>query len=195
MYEIAALKSKKLPELQEIAKAVGVKRITGQKKLDLIYQIIDTVSANPKVLEDTPAAPKTPAPKRQKKRQKKRLNKRKKPPNTTSKSSRKKNLPTEDKKTRKISSRTTLKNNTTASNNIKATTTTSAKGNTVKLTTTVIPETATVNRTLSLTVSFNPRAYWKLCLRATVFCAPQITTTSPLPTMCTYRNHKFVCLV
>ena len=37
MYEIAALKSKKLPELQEIAKAVGVKRITGQKKLDLIW--------------------------------------------------------------------------------------------------------------------------------------------------------------
>ena len=80
MYEIAALKSKKLPELQEIAKAVGVKRITGQKKLDLIYQIIDTVSANPKVLEDTPAAPKTPAPKKAKEAPKKEAQQKKKAP-------------------------------------------------------------------------------------------------------------------
>ena len=80
MYEIAALKSKKLPELQEIAKAVGVKRITGQKKLDLIYQIIDTVSANPKVLEDTSAAPKTPAPKKAKEAPKKEAQQQKKAP-------------------------------------------------------------------------------------------------------------------
>ena len=50
MYEIATLKSKKLNELQDIAKDLGVKRITGLKKLDLIYQIIDFVSANPKVI-------------------------------------------------------------------------------------------------------------------------------------------------
>ena len=47
MYEIASLKSKKLPEIQEIAKALGVKRITGLKKMELIYQIIDTVAAAP----------------------------------------------------------------------------------------------------------------------------------------------------
>ena len=47
MYEIATLKSKKLPEIQEIAKALGVKRITGLKKMELIYQIIDTVAAAP----------------------------------------------------------------------------------------------------------------------------------------------------
>ena len=47
MYEIATLKSKKLPELQEIAKALGVKRLTGLKKMELIYQIIDTVAAAP----------------------------------------------------------------------------------------------------------------------------------------------------
>ena len=47
MYEIATLKSKKLPELQEMAKALRVKRITGLKKMDLIYQIIDTVAAAP----------------------------------------------------------------------------------------------------------------------------------------------------
>ena len=40
MYEIATLKTKKLPELQEIAKKIGIKRIAGLKKLDLIYQIV-----------------------------------------------------------------------------------------------------------------------------------------------------------
>ncbi|NBS18656.1 MAG: transcription termination factor Rho, partial [Flavobacteriia bacterium] len=52
MYEIATLKSKKLPELQEIAKTLGVKRITGLKKLELIYQIIDTVAAAPSPEEE-----------------------------------------------------------------------------------------------------------------------------------------------
>ena len=51
MYEIATLKTKKLNELQEMAKALGVKRITGLKKLDLIYQIIDFISANPIAIE------------------------------------------------------------------------------------------------------------------------------------------------
>ena len=55
MYEIATLKSKKLPELQEIAKKLNVKRIAGLKKLELIYQIIDTVAATP--VEAEPAKP------------------------------------------------------------------------------------------------------------------------------------------
>ena len=50
MYEIATLKSKKLNELQDMAKGLGVKRITGLKKLDLIYQIIDFISANPQAI-------------------------------------------------------------------------------------------------------------------------------------------------
>ncbi|MGB1807255.1 MAG: transcription termination factor Rho, partial [Flavobacteriaceae bacterium] len=50
MYEIATLKSKKLNELQDMAKGLGVKRITGLKKLDLIYQIIDYISANPQAI-------------------------------------------------------------------------------------------------------------------------------------------------
>ena len=55
MYEIASLKSKKLSELQEIAKSVGVRRLTGLKKMELIYQIIDTVAAAPsKVKDDKP---------------------------------------------------------------------------------------------------------------------------------------------
>ncbi|MBT3444342.1 MAG: transcription termination factor Rho, partial [Flavobacteriaceae bacterium] len=47
MYEIETLKGKKLPELQEMAKTLGIKRITGLKKMELIYQIIDTVAATP----------------------------------------------------------------------------------------------------------------------------------------------------
>ena len=71
MYEIATLKSKKLTELQEMAKSLGVKRITGLKKLDLIYQIIDYISANPKALEseslqDKPESPKAKPPQREK---------------------------------------------------------------------------------------------------------------------------------
>ena len=52
MYEIASLKSKKLSELQEIAKSVGVRRLTGLKKMELIYQIIDTVAASPLEVND-----------------------------------------------------------------------------------------------------------------------------------------------
>ena len=44
MYEIASLKSKKLAELQEIARKLNVKNAAGQKKQELIYQIIDTVA-------------------------------------------------------------------------------------------------------------------------------------------------------
>tara|TARA_B100001175_G_scaffold317773_1_gene336353 strand:+ start:3928 stop:5454 length:1527 start_codon:yes stop_codon:yes gene_type:complete len=47
MYEISTLKSKKLPELQEIAKTLGLKKIAGFKKMELIYQIIDTVASAP----------------------------------------------------------------------------------------------------------------------------------------------------
>ena len=47
MYEIATLKEKKLADLQEIAKKLGLKKTSSLKKLDLIYQIIDYVSANP----------------------------------------------------------------------------------------------------------------------------------------------------
>ena len=47
MFELDALKSKKLQELQEIAKSIGLKNITSQKKQELVYQIIDHASANP----------------------------------------------------------------------------------------------------------------------------------------------------
>jgi len=47
MFDISELKAKKLPELQELAKSLGVKRITGLKKLDLAYSIIDHMSRLP----------------------------------------------------------------------------------------------------------------------------------------------------
>ena len=50
MFEISDLKSKKLPELQEIAKGLNVPKYKTQKKLDLVYQILDVQAANPKAV-------------------------------------------------------------------------------------------------------------------------------------------------
>lgn len=47
MFEISDLKSKKLPELQEIAKALNVPKYRYLKKLDLVYQILDVQASNP----------------------------------------------------------------------------------------------------------------------------------------------------
>lgn len=52
MFEISELKAKKLPELQELAKSLGVKPITGLKKLDLAYSIIDHMSRLPDTKEE-----------------------------------------------------------------------------------------------------------------------------------------------
>lgn len=66
MFEISELKNKKLPELQEIAKELNVPKYRTQKKLDLVYQILDYQAANPKavkaVLEAEKPAPQTKAP-------------------------------------------------------------------------------------------------------------------------------------
>ncbi len=60
MFEISELKAKKLPELQDIAKTLNVPKFRTQKKLDLVYQILDYQAANPSKVkevlqEDTPA--------------------------------------------------------------------------------------------------------------------------------------------
>ena len=47
MFEISDLKAKKLPELQELAKTLGVPKFRSLKKLDLVYQILDYQAANP----------------------------------------------------------------------------------------------------------------------------------------------------
>ncbi|NRD23008.1 transcription termination factor Rho [Winogradskyella litoriviva] len=70
MFEISQLKAKKLPELQEIAKQLNVPKYRTQKKLDLVYQILDYQAANPGAVkakveteaksEPKPAAKKAP---------------------------------------------------------------------------------------------------------------------------------------
>jgi len=63
MFEISDLKAKKLPELQEIAKGLKVPKYKTQKKLDLVYQILDVQAANPKAAaEITSAATEEKAP-------------------------------------------------------------------------------------------------------------------------------------
>ncbi|WP_420574513.1 transcription termination factor Rho [Kordia sp.] len=60
MLEISELKSKKLPELQEIAKTLAVPKYRTLKKLDLIYKILDLQASNPEsVAPITKAEPKT----------------------------------------------------------------------------------------------------------------------------------------
>ena len=44
MFEISELKAKTLVELQEIAKNIGLSKTSQLKKLDLVYQILDTPS-------------------------------------------------------------------------------------------------------------------------------------------------------
>ena len=52
MFEISALKEKKIAELQEIASKLGIDKITGLKKIDLAYKIIDHYAVNPIVAKD-----------------------------------------------------------------------------------------------------------------------------------------------
>ncbi|CAM1343956.1 transcription termination factor Rho [Tenacibaculum amylolyticum] len=70
MFEISDLKSKKLVELQEIAKAIGLKKTSQLKKLDLIYKILDTqaeaIKEQPVKEQPKKAAPKaSSAPKKE----------------------------------------------------------------------------------------------------------------------------------
>ena len=59
MLEFAELKSKKLPELQEIAKNLGIKGVAGQKKIDLAYSIIDHIASQPEKEEGKRVDPET----------------------------------------------------------------------------------------------------------------------------------------
>ena len=62
MFEISQLKAKKLPELQEIAKQLNVPKYRTQKKLDLVYQILDHQAANPDAVKATVASEKPSEP-------------------------------------------------------------------------------------------------------------------------------------
>ena len=67
MFEISELKAKTLAELQVVAKSIGLNKTSQLKKLDLVYQILDTQAANPlsaKKVSSTEDKPATPKPKR-----------------------------------------------------------------------------------------------------------------------------------
>ncbi len=63
MFEIESLKEKKLPELQDIAEKLGVKKYSQLKKLDLVYQILDVQASTPVSREVKPKE-KAPRPRR-----------------------------------------------------------------------------------------------------------------------------------
>ena len=67
MFEISELKAKTLADLQVIAKSIGLTKTSQLKKLDLVYQILDTQAANPttaKTTETKEQVAKTEKPKR-----------------------------------------------------------------------------------------------------------------------------------
>ena len=47
MFDISELKAKKLPELQGLAKELGVPKFRSLKKLDLVYRILDYQEKKP----------------------------------------------------------------------------------------------------------------------------------------------------
>lgn len=51
MFEISQLKTKKLPELHEIAKDLEIPKFRSERKLDLIYKILDYQASNPKAVK------------------------------------------------------------------------------------------------------------------------------------------------
>ena len=74
MFDISELKTKKLPELQELAKTLSVPKYRSLKKLDLVYQILDYQAANPQAVkaikteapaEQAPKSEQKPAPKKE----------------------------------------------------------------------------------------------------------------------------------
>ncbi len=54
MFEISELKAKTLADLQAIAKSIGLTKTSQLKKLDLVYQILDTQAANPVKTSSSP---------------------------------------------------------------------------------------------------------------------------------------------
>jgi transcription termination factor Rho len=112
MFQIADLKSKKLPELQDIAKGLNVPKFKQLRKLDLVYKILDLQAANPEVVKnldpevvETSASPAPPSD--QKERAKNAS-----PENTTKKQPQKK-----ERKPRPVKSTKQVKNEVDTTNN------------------------------------------------------------------------------
>ena len=55
MYDIIELNAKKVPELKEIAKKLGVARAEKLKKQDLVYSILDEQALQPAAAKKAPA--------------------------------------------------------------------------------------------------------------------------------------------
>ena len=117
MFDISQLKAKKLPELQVIAKQLNVPKYRTQKKLDLVYQILDYQAANPdvvkaKVATETPSEVKPkeskPAEKRARVTQKPKENKEQKTLDLKETTDKKEEVKTEPKERKKPNPRKPL---------------------------------------------------------------------------------------
>jgi transcription termination factor Rho len=68
MFEISELKAKTLADLQVIAKSIGLSKTSQLKKLDLVYQILDTQAANPVKIIDSENSERSKTEKHKRKR-------------------------------------------------------------------------------------------------------------------------------
>jgi transcription termination factor Rho len=68
MFEISELKAKTLADLQVIAKSIGLTKTSQLKKLDLVYQILDTQAANPSSAKTTTTSDKVVKPEKPKRK-------------------------------------------------------------------------------------------------------------------------------
>ena len=59
-FEMSALKEKKISELQKIAEEIGIEKITGLKKIDLAYKIIDHYASSSSTKNDVKEEKKIP---------------------------------------------------------------------------------------------------------------------------------------
>ncbi len=106
MFQIADLKSKKLPELQEIAQGLNVPKYRTMRKLDLVYKILDLQAKDPAAIKqlendsnngDNTSDDKIPAPKERKPRAPKKLDNKNDVKESNS-DSKKDNTPSQDDK-------------------------------------------------------------------------------------------------
>ncbi len=91
MFDLNELKSKKLTELHDIAKEMGLKGYQPLKKQDLIYRILDAQATNPSKVKNIVSAGTEPTTKQKEKAQNVQKNRPQKPNNESDKDSKKVN--------------------------------------------------------------------------------------------------------
>src|SRR5690606_15976198 len=216
MFNINKLKNKKLDELQSIASDLKIKKVKQQKKMDLIYNILDhqadtssknknenntEVEAKPerKQRKRVPTtSEKAPPPQNQEQKKEEK-------PETNIPQTKPKQIPKIYKTNQNINKNYKKKITTNKTTKRKTILTTKSKITKTKTRKTRIPitetnrtirkKTNTARRTTNLKESLIQKAFWKLCLTITDSCVLRILIIYRLPTMFMFPSPKSAYLV